>query len=151
MLEARFWSKVEKTARCWVWMGAQEKRDHGSYGLLRDRGKRVWAHRLSLKLHGREVPRGLVVDHLCRNTLCVNPAHLEAVTDKVNILRGTSPCAMNAKKTHCKHGHEFTAENTIVRGNGRRCRVCHYADCEARRKRKNAQNNTPARDAGGEG
>ena len=64
-----------------------------------------------------------------RNPACVNPAHLEAVTHRENVLRGAGVSAIQARKTHCKHGHEFTPENTMkVRtpsGNGgRRCRTC---------------------------
>ncbi len=68
----------------------------------------------------------MTLDHLCRNKACVNPEHLEPVTQKENVLRGVGPTAINAKKTHCIRGHEFNEQNTIFhpRTNYRTCRVC---------------------------
>lgn len=64
------------------------------------------------------------IDHLCRVTLCVNPDHLEPVSDKENVLRGVGICAINAAKTHCRNGHAYDA----IYGNGRRfCRRCRRA------------------------
>jgi hypothetical protein len=72
-----------------------------------------------------EQTEGLVIDHLCRVPLCVNPEHLEPVTLRENILRGESLSARRARQTHCKHGHEFTAANTYVTVKGQRyCRAC---------------------------
>lgn len=94
---------------------------------------RLWlSHRYAYMVaHGHPVPEGLVIDHLCRNRRCVNPAHLEAVTIRTNNLRGFGASGINAAKTHCKRGHEFTPANTIVerdhRGTMRRCRTCHNA------------------------
>lgn len=86
----------------------------------------IFAHRFSYIIHKGEIPPKLVIDHLCRNTLCVNPDHLEAVTHKENLLRGIGPTSINAKKTHCIHGHEYTPQNTDYKPNGtRRCKTCH--------------------------
>lgn len=114
---------------CVIWTGS---RDGKGYGKLMYEGK-VWrAHRLVYTLRKGEIPAGLVLDHLCRVKLCVNPAHLEPVTQRINVKRGDtsnnrSPSA-NANKTHCKRGHEFTPENTINRsgkqGKFRVCRTC---------------------------
>jgi hypothetical protein len=84
------------------------------------------------------VGEGLELDHLCRNRSCVNPAHLEAISHKENILRGESFSSINAKRTHCKHGHEFTPENTYRwRGKMRTCRACNLNRVNARyRQRK---------------
>jgi hypothetical protein len=78
----------------------------------------------------------LKLDHLCRNPACVRPDHLEAVTARENTLRGIGPTAVNALKTHCVHGHEFTPENTRMKGIRRVCRECQRA---ANRKSKRAR------------
>ena len=80
-----------------------------------------WAYRAMVG----EIPGGLVLDHLCRNVLCVNPSHLEPVTNRENILRGVGITAQNAQKTQCKWGHPFSGENLFVRPDGERmCRAC---------------------------
>ena len=96
------------------------------------------AHRFSYELHVGPIPTGLTLDHLCRNTLCVNPAHLEPVTMRENILRGYSPSANGARATHCPHGHPYNERNTgITKTNGARfCRTCHNQRVNDRKKRK---------------
>lgn len=72
-----------------------------------------------------EIPEGLELDHLCRVRACINPEHLEAVTHRENVIRGISPHAFNARKTHCKNGHEFTEDNLCWSIPGtRHCRTC---------------------------
>ena len=66
----------------------------------------------------------MVLDHLCKNKSCVNPQHLEVVTNTENVMRADGVCALNAKKTHCKHGHEFTELNTYRTKVGRVCKQC---------------------------
>jgi hypothetical protein len=100
-------------------------------------GKRRGAHVWAFERAYGPVPAGLVIDHLCRNRSCVNPGHLEAVTHKVNILRGVSWAAQNAQKTHCKNGHLLVEENLIPRSRGGRdCRICARASENARRRAK---------------
>lgn len=121
----RFWAKVEKTSTCWLFTGNKVN----GYGSFRFRGRMLKAHRFSWALAGREVPEGMVLDHVCRVRNCVNPEHLEVVTAAENLYRGVSFAAINRRKTHCIHGHEFSAENTHVNPQG--YRVC----CECRRAR----------------
>lgn len=113
----RFWAKVEKTAECWVWKGA---RGHWLYGLIRWNGRTELAHRVSYELLVGPIPDGLVIDHLCRNTLCVRPDHLEPVTNAENVLRGFSPPAIAARRAECAQGHPYTPENTGRRRGGTR-------------------------------
>lgn len=132
--EQRFWGKVNKNGTvpiyaphlgpCWEW-DSHTKDGYGYFSISSNSGRSLRpAHRLSYELAKGEIPEGLVIDHLCRVRHCVNPDHLEPVTDKVNILRGAGSGAQNARKTHCKHGHEFTPENTGRQHSGRYCRTC---------------------------
>lgn len=84
----------------------------------------LMVHRIAYELAVGPIPVGLVIDHLCRNHSCINPEHLEPVTNVENVMRGESAWARNARKTHCKRGHEFTDENTIRRNGTRSCRQC---------------------------
>lgn len=129
---ARFWSKVDKTSTCWLWTG----RTHDGYGRFELGRKSLRAHRVSFTLAGGEIPEGLVLDHICRVRNCVNPEHLRAVDNKANVLAGIGLSALNARKTHCKRGHEFTTENTRVNVNG--ARICRA--CESEKNRKRNQN-----------
>jgi hypothetical protein len=121
-IEAKFWATVNKTSTCWQWLGSQ----HKGYGRFRVNGCEWPAHRWAYELTHRPIPDGLQIDHLCRNRACVNPAHMELVTARENVLRGTGLTAINARKTHCAHGHPFDEVNTKHRPNGgRRCKACH--------------------------
>lgn len=94
-----------------------------------------FAHRLAYEFSKGLIPEGKTLDHLCRVRHCVNPDHLEPVSRGENVLRGVSPSAINARKTHCSKGHDYNEENTkyLRRGN-RRCRICHRQS-EARRQK----------------
>lgn len=109
---------------CLLWTGSTR----GGYGLITLARVVFSAHRVSYELHVGEIPEGKELDHLCRVRNCIEPSHLEAVSHKVNGLRGISFAAVNAKATHCKYGHPFTPENlsTYYRRNGERiCLTCH--------------------------
>lgn len=125
----RFWSKVDFDGPddCWRWTGGRKSTGYGVFGWRRDgRTVSVHAHRFAYELERGPIPGQLPLDHLCRTPLCVNPAHLEPVTMRENTLRGIGPSAVNAVATHCKHGHEFTPENTWVdaKRRTRHCRTC---------------------------
>ena len=109
---------------CWEWTGY--KNPHG-YGIVNRGGKMRKAHQEMYEMTKGPIPAGLEIDHLCRNTSCIRPSHLEAVTHAVNVHRGNAWAGRNIRKTHCKHGHEFTVENTIIRRDGRECRACKRA------------------------
>jgi hypothetical protein len=123
-VEDRFWTYVHiiHPFGCWWWTGATANRGYSSF---RYEGRSQPAHRVAWKLLVGPIPDGMELDHRCRNVLCVNPDHMRVVTHKVNSLAGYAPPAMNARKTHCIRGHEFTPENTGKTRNGRRCPTCH--------------------------
>lgn len=143
--DQRFWEKVDKSGPvpecapalgpCWTWMAGGTA---AGYGQFRARGKARYSHRWSYeKVHG-PIPPGLHLDHLCRNTWCCNPTHLEAVTPEVNILRGVGVSAISAAQTHCAKGHELKPENLVSYGKGRRCRPCNLEWQAERRERRRA-------------
>jgi hypothetical protein len=122
----RFWAKVHKQGddECWPWLGALNPLGYGRFWVDNDR-RQVPPHRFSYELHRGPIPAGLHLDHLCRTRNCVNPRHLEAVTQGENNRRGIGPPGRNARKTHCIRGHEFTPDNIYWTREGRRqCRAC---------------------------
>lgn len=137
-LEKRFWAKVDKQDKCWIWKGTITPLGYGNWtwredGLFHTDS----AHHFAFVRSGREIPEGYHLDHLCRNRSCCNPDHLEPVTPRENTLRGIGPSALNARKTHCKRGHQFTQDNTYLK-NGKYgvLRVCRKCAAESARKRR---------------
>jgi hypothetical protein len=123
-MEKRFWKRVNKTNNCWYW-DHENSFGYGKFGIKTKKGWTMrWAHRVAYELVKGPIPKNLEIDHLCRNRLCVNPKHLEAVSKKENLLRGIGNPANNARKTHCSRGHEFTFENTRHPKNDIRKRDC---------------------------
>lgn len=112
-LQERFDAKYipEPNSGCWLWIGSVNTNGYGQIQFGKKLGR---AHRVSLYLDGRDIPDGLVVDHLCGNRQCVNPSHLEAVTQQENTVRGMR-AHPRKKPSHCGFGHEMVAENTYVR------------------------------------
>jgi hypothetical protein len=113
----------EPNTGCWIWIGTLDKYGYGRYSRFHPR----LAHRQSwIREHG-DVPDGKHLDHLCRVRCCVNPAHLEPVTCRENLMRGKTLAAENSRKTHCAKGHAFSTENTLLIRGRRRCRACQSA------------------------
>lgn len=122
----RFWAKVDPHMRrglasCWEWMGI---RDQDGYGIFTIRYKAFKAHRYAFEQIVGDIPSGLQIDHLCRNRGCVNPYHMELVDTRTNVLRGFGISAQNARKTHCKRGHELAGANLVWSQGTRQCREC---------------------------
>lgn len=108
----------EPNTGCWLWLGG---RSEGGYGRIWLDGRMAQAHRVLYEELRGPVPATMTIDHLCKTRACVNPAHMEIVSMKENVLRGESPQAINARKTHCPQGHALGAP----RKNGRRrCGEC---------------------------
>ncbi len=135
----RFWEKVELTSTCWNWTASTTK-GYGQFCV--DRTPRA-AHRIAWEQLRGPIPDGLTLDHLCRNRRCVNPAHLEPVSMRINLLRGEGACAQHARQTRCKWGHPLIEGNLRPGPPGmRRCLWCHRRDnreyWERRRTRERA-------------
>lgn len=117
----RFWEKVDKSGECWIWTARVAPNGYGHFAVSHARP--TAAHRVAYELTVGPIPAGLVLDHLCRNTRCVRPDHLEPVTQAENMRRG-----LKGQQTHCKRGHSLTDPANLypvaLRRGHRRCRAC---------------------------
>jgi hypothetical protein len=111
---------------CWIYAGATDRHGYPQLThMVEGKKKTTMIHKAMYQTERGEIPAGMTLDHKCRVTTCINPAHLEPVTLKENILRGDSPWAVHARKTACVNGHPFDEENTGRDNQGARyCKTC---------------------------
>lgn len=117
----RFVAKIDAPdgVACWRWKGHHDK---DGYGRFSPNQIPVMAHRYAYEELVGPIPDGLQIDHLCRVRNCVNPLHLEAITNEENTNRGTNYIALNRKKTQCKRGHAYDLINS---DGSRGCKTCY--------------------------
>lgn len=143
----RLWKRVSKLGpiplhrpelgRCWIWTGSQSSNGYGN--MYCGNGKYISTHVVSYEAAKGPVPDGFVLDHLCRTPLCLNPDHLEPVTNRINIMRGVSPTVLLHLKGMCKNGHSAATEACRVRTKDGSYRVAYCRAC--RREKRAAENN----------
>ncbi len=130
----RFISKIDfgdDDECCWLWTASKNTKGYGHFRLD---GKVVGAHRVAYELWVGSIPQGLEIDHLCRTPPCVNPAHMEPVTRRINVLRGVSFAAVFARRTHCGNGHLLSGKNVYIDPHGARiCKICRRLIDKSRR------------------
>lgn len=116
--------KKYRKSKCIEWTGHQNGNGYGRIYITRN--KSLPAHRVVYQGIYGPIPKHLVMDHLCRNKLCINPKHLRVVTNRENVLCGVGISALNAKKTHCYKGHPLYGENLRINKKSERvCKECH--------------------------
>jgi hypothetical protein len=124
---------------CWIWTAGRSE----GYGVAWDAARRrsVRVHQLVYEMKVGPVPDGLVLDHQCRNTLCCNPEHLEAVTQGENVRRGESAGARAVRTNHCRNGHDLALYAGRRKDGTRYCQECNRSSARrsnARRAKKRA-------------
>lgn len=137
--ESLVWHSLTDEA-CWPWAGPITSHGYGLAAIPGGGGRVTTAHRVIWTIMHGPVDRQTQIDHACHDAdecgrvdrdcphrACVNPNHLQALSARDNTLRSNGPSAINARRTHCKNGHEFTAENTYLHVRGRACRICRRA------------------------
>jgi len=127
-----FWAKVRIEDGCWIWMAALTP---NGYPIFNHDGKTRSAYVFAFDRLVGEDRDGMDLDHTCRRRACVNPDCLDVVTHRVNLLRGETIVATNARKTHCVHGHSL-AEAYVDKHGVRHCRACTARRTREHRARK---------------
>lgn len=135
--EQRFWSKVNKTDQCWIWIASKLPKGYGVFGTVKEKRKHILAHRYSYKYHFGDFDKKMFVCHKCDNPSCVNPEHLFLGNNKLNMEDANKKGRMyyvnkhniHKNKTHCKHGHEYNKVNTFIKitkqgYKQRNCKIC---------------------------
>ena len=121
----RFWPKVDRKGddECWPWLAGISPNGYGRFHVVDPQPQ--YAHRFAYELLVGPIPKGLTIDHLCKNKRCVNPAHMEPVTAAENTRRNDAPMHVLHRADRCQRGHDLS-EVGYVRpdGKGRICRVC---------------------------
>lgn len=120
------WSRIIKApSGCWLWTSAINEKGYGHFTVG---GTKHSAHRFVYELLVGPIPEGLVIDHLCRVRNCVNPVHMQPVTNLENLARGIGPNARAIRENTCLKGHPLVGENVYIRPSrpgSRICRICH--------------------------
>lgn len=138
----RKYASIDPVTGCWEWLASATGNGYGRIMMTREAKvhRSSLAHRVAYEEWVGPIPEGMQIDHLCRNTICCNPEHLEPVTPQENLRRGEVSSNTYREATRCIHGHEFTEENTYRTERGRYCRAC--------RRRRNQESKARKREAG---
>jgi len=131
---SRLFEKIipEPNSGCWLWAGSV---NGDGYGKIFAFGGPRYAHRVSYEIHKGPIPQGMQIDHLCRNPACVNPDHLEAVSNRENTLRGRAGLLRPARD-RCRRGHDLRETKYMDSRGTTQCKVCLYMRQKAYHQRK---------------
>ena len=122
-IRLRFFSMIKESSKgCWFWIGTK---DQNGYGKMIFDHRSFYAHRLSYVIHKGKIPEGFEIHHTCKNTSCVRPEHLRALTKGEHVLLGNTITAINARKIYCPRGHVYDG-STYMNGKFRQrfCKTC---------------------------